>query len=192
VSYGGENGFNQAIELSAEELRGVRFVREKKIVSSFLEEIALSTNKYSFGIDDSLKALEMGAMETCIVWENLPAERCTLKNPQTNEETIVHFLDPENKNHDLLRDATTGADLEVVDSIPLVEWLAEHYKEFGTRLEIITNKSQEGSQFCRGFGGIGGILRYQVDFLLLAEGENPKISEGDDYLYDSDDYENPF
>ena len=27
----------------------------------------------------------------------------------------------------------------------------------------MTNKSQEGSQFCRGFGGIGGILRYQVD-----------------------------
>ncbi len=26
----------------------------------------------------------------------------------------------------------------------------------------MTNKSQEGSQFCRGFGGIGGILRYQV------------------------------
>lgn len=28
----------------------------------------------------------------------------------------------------------------------------------------MTNKSQEGSQFCRGFGGIGGILRYQVRF----------------------------
>ncbi len=28
---------------------------------------------------------------------------------------------------------------------------------------FVTNKSQEGSQFCRGFGGIGGILRYQVD-----------------------------
>lgn len=23
-------------------------------------------------------------------------------------------------------------------------------------------RSQEGSQFCRGFGGVGGILRYQV------------------------------
>ena len=24
-------------------------------------------------------------------------------------------------------------------------------------------RSQEGSQFCRGFGGIGGLLRYAVD-----------------------------
>ena len=24
-------------------------------------------------------------------------------------------------------------------------------------------RSQEGSQFCRGFGGVGGLLRYAVD-----------------------------
>lgn len=26
----------------------------------------------------------------------------------------------------------------------------------GTTLEIVTDRSQEGSQFCKGFGGIGG------------------------------------
>ena len=45
---------------------------------------------------------------------------------------------------------------------PLLEWLASTYKKFGCNLEFITNKSDVGSQFCRGFGGIGGILRYQV------------------------------
>ena len=30
VSYGGENGFNQAIELAAESLSNVKFVQEKK------------------------------------------------------------------------------------------------------------------------------------------------------------------
>lgn len=39
---------------------------------------------------------------------------------------------------------------------PLLEWLANNYKNFGATLEIITDKSQEGSQFVRGFGGIGG------------------------------------
>ncbi len=38
--------------------------------------------------------------------------------------------------------------------------------QFGCTLEFVTNKSQEGSQFCRGFGGIGGILRYSVDTTL--------------------------
>lgn len=40
--------------------------------------------------------------------------------------------------------------------MPLLEWFANHYKEFGATLEIITDRSQEGAQFVRGFGGIGG------------------------------------
>lgn len=28
----------------------------------------------------------------------------------------------------------------------------------GTNLNFVTNKSQEGAQFCKGFGGIGGIF----------------------------------
>lgn len=36
VSYGGENGFNQAIELAAESLSNVKFVQEKKSVAQSL------------------------------------------------------------------------------------------------------------------------------------------------------------
>ena len=32
VSYGGENGFNQAIELAAETLGDVKFIQEKKLI----------------------------------------------------------------------------------------------------------------------------------------------------------------
>lgn len=48
--------------------------------------------------------------------------------------------------------------MELVECQPLLEWLANNYKNFGATLEIITDKSQEGSQFVRGFGGIGGKL----------------------------------
>ena len=46
--------------------------------------------------------------------------------------------------------------------MPMLEWLANTYKKFGCTLEFVTNRSQEGSQFCKGFGGVGGILRYSV------------------------------
>lgn len=52
----------------------------------------------------------------------------------------------------------SGVELELVECQPLLEWLANNYKSFGATLEIITDKSQEGSQFVRGFGGIGGEL----------------------------------
>lgn len=34
MSYGGENGFNQAIELSAEVLSNVKFIQEKKLIGN--------------------------------------------------------------------------------------------------------------------------------------------------------------
>lgn len=57
--------------------------------------------------------------------------------------------------------------METIETMPLLEWFANQYKSFGAALEIVTNKSQEGAQFCKGFGGIGGILRYRVDFLAM-------------------------
>ena len=46
--------------------------------------------------------------------------------------------------------------MELMDQMPLLEWFANNYKNFGATLEIITDKSQEGAQFVKGFGGIGG------------------------------------
>ena len=59
----------------------------------------------------------------------------------------------------LLQDKETGVELELDDDMPFLEWLANNYKSFGATLEIITDRSQEGSQFVNGFGGIGGMLR---------------------------------
>lgn len=36
ISYGGENGFNQAIELSTEVLSNVKFIQEKKLIGMWL------------------------------------------------------------------------------------------------------------------------------------------------------------
>ncbi|CAG2063861.1 unnamed protein product, partial [Timema podura] len=75
----------------------------------------------------------------------------------------------------------SGVELELVECQPLLEWLANNYKSFGATLEIITDKSQEGSQFVRGFGGIGGILRYKVDFQSLQADEPLDDVDLDDY-----------
>jgi peptide chain release factor subunit 1 len=85
VSYGGENGFNQAIELAAESLSNVKFVQEKKLIQKYFDEISQDSGKYCFGIDDTLKALEMGAVETLIVWENLDITRYILRNAAGGE-----------------------------------------------------------------------------------------------------------
>ncbi|XP_008369582.1 eukaryotic peptide chain release factor subunit 1-3-like [Malus domestica] len=167
VSYGGENGFNQAIELSAEILSNVKFIQEKKLIGKYFEEISQDTGKYVFGVDDTLKALEMGAVEILIVWESLDINRYVLKSI-SGEIIVKHFNKEQENNQSNFRDAA-NADLEVQDKMSLLEWFANEYRRFGCSLEFVTNKSQEGSQFCRGFGGIGGILRYQLDMRSFDE-----------------------
>ncbi|CAN7938914.1 unnamed protein product [Ixodes hexagonus] len=167
VSYGGENGFNQAIELSAEVLSNVKFIQEKKLIGRYFDEISQDTGKYCFGVEDTLKALEMGSVEILIAWENLDIVRYLLKNHTSDEEKILHLTPEQEKDKSHFVDRDTGVELELVESMALLEWLANNYKNFGATLEIITDKSQEGSQFVKGFGGIGGILRYRVDFQSL-------------------------
>merc|ERR1719314_7079 len=75
VSYGGENGFNQAIELCSETLSNVKFVQEKRLISKYFEEISQDSGKFCFGVEDTLKGLEMGAVETLICYENLTTNR---------------------------------------------------------------------------------------------------------------------
>jgi len=181
VSYGGENGFNQAIELAAESLANVKFIQEKKLIARYFDEISQDTGKYCFGVDDTLKGLELGSVETLICWENLDIQRYVLKNHQSGEEKILHLTPEQEKDKTHFTDEATGVELELIETQPMLEWLANKYKTFGATLEIITDRSQEGSQFVRGFGGIGGILRYKVDFQSLDINELDLDIDLDDY-----------
>ncbi|EYU45188.1 hypothetical protein MIMGU_mgv1a024721mg [Erythranthe guttata] len=156
VSYGGETGFNQAIELSAEILSDVKFVQEKWLIGKFFDEISQDSGKYVFGVEDTIKGLEMGAVEVLIVWEDLDVNRYLFKNRATDEIVVKYFDDKD-------------AELEVQEEMPL----------------FVTNRSQEGSQFCKGFGGIGGILRYQVDIRSFDESDDDD-DDGGDFFEDSD------
>ncbi|KAF9588349.1 hypothetical protein IFM89_008779 [Coptis chinensis] len=135
ISCGGGKGFNQAIELSAEMLSTVKFVQEMPLIGKFFEETRQITGKYVSGIDNSLKALEMG------------------------ETVIKHFNKEQEANQSNFHDSATSSDFEIQDKTSLLDWFANDFRKFGCSLEFVTNKSR--SEFCRGFGGIGGILRYQ-------------------------------
>jgi len=200
VSYGGDNGFNQAIELSADTLGSVKLMKEKKLLQKYMDEISQDTGKYCFMVEDTLKALDLGAVEDLIVWENLDVSRYVLRNSANGVETVLHLSKEQEANENFFHDPDTGVELEVIEKESLVEWLANHYKNFGCNLEFVTDRSGEGTQFVKGFGGIGGILRWKVDFVelnnfeeaaALDKNESDSESEGadgDDYGFDDGDY----
>jgi len=163
VSYGGENGFNQAIELAGETLKNVKFLQEKKLICKFMEEISMDTGKVCFGVQETVQALEMGAVETLILWESLELLRYQLRNPNTDISHVV-YKTPKQAEQDKSFLKEGNLELEVVSKDIFAEWIVNNFKSFGCKLEFVTDRSQEGNQYVKGFGGIGGLLRYRVDF----------------------------
>jgi len=197
VSYGGENGFNQAIELSTDTLGSVKLMKEKKLLQKYMEEISQDSGKYCYMVEDTFKALELGAVEDLIIWENLDINRIVLRNTSNSDEKIIHLSKEQQTNDKYFRDTETGVELEIIEKEPIVEWFANNYKTYGCNLEFVTDRSSEGTQFVKGFGGIGGILRWKVDFIELNNFEDDEVfcpelincdnGKNDDDIYGFDD-----
>ncbi|KAJ6961924.1 hypothetical protein NC652_000781 [Populus alba x Populus x berolinensis] len=92
VSCGGENGFNQAIEFSLEILSNVKSVKEKRLIGKFLEEVSQDDGKLVYGLDDTMKVLEMGAFQTVlIIWEDLDINRILKQMSTSNSAACLRF-----------------------------------------------------------------------------------------------------
>ena len=187
VSYGGEQGFNQAIESSADTLTNVKLMKEKKLLQQYMDEIAQDTGKYCFMVDDTLKALELGAVEDLIIWDNLETQRYQLRNQSTGEDIVIYLNKDQESEDRHFRDPVTNVELDTIEKEPLVEWFANNYKQFGCNLEFVTDRSGEGTQFVKGFGGIGGLLRWKVDFAEMNSFEDAANLDRDNNQDDDSD-----
>jgi peptide chain release factor subunit 1 len=119
----------------------VKFVNEKKLISKFFEEIAQDTGMIVFGVEDTMRTLEAGALDTLMIYEDIDITRYVIKHP-VKGDTHTYFLNPnQEKDSKYFRDQESNLDLEVVSSDSLAEWLCHHYTEFGITVEFITDKS---------------------------------------------------
>ena len=114
-------------------------------------QINTDSGKYCFGYKSTLEALECGAVEDLIIYEDLELQSQQLQDFQEHVQSLE-----------------SGDDF--------VDWIAEHYKEFGCRLHFVSAKSGEGAQFVEGFGGIGAILRYKMENLDPNENDLEELS----------------
>ncbi|CAJ1009766.1 eRF1 domain 1/Bacterial archaeo-eukaryotic release factor family 10/eRF1 domain 2 [Leishmania naiffi] len=194
VAHPGDVGLNQAIDLSADALSGVKLVQEKKLLQTFFDQIAMDTQQYCFGVNDAMRCLEAGAVETLICFEDLDVNRYVIiKNKGAEDEaTEIHLLTEADARKKNIHAHEAGKTQNEIESENFVDWLAQNYQKFGCTLELISDRSQEGTQLVRGFGGIGGILRYKMDVIALRdhekkEDEDERIAaNNDDFDFDDD------
>ena len=170
LGYGGEIGLQQCIEMSKDCLGNLKFVKEKKLLQEFFDNIAQDNGLYTFGISDVFYCLESGAVSKLIIYEDLDLNRYILRDKENNEEII--YSKELSEEH---------SDKEIVSMQLLTDYFTENYKQYGCELYFVSDYSSEGSQFFRGFGGIGAILRFTCTQYETEE----EISDID---YDDEDF----
>jgi len=161
VQYGGEAGFNQAIQLSAVNLSNLKVFHEQEVLGRFFEEIA-KDGKYCYGVEDVMYGLTSGLVELLILCKSLDHFRYELV---LGDDKKVLFGRPGEKKLVELEE------WKIISCVPLVDWILEHYKEFGVSIEIVSDQTSIGGQFVKGFGGIGGLLRYETISFPAIEGD---------------------
>jgi len=185
LSYGGQIGFNYVIDLLANILGLTKVVKEKQLLQRYMDEISKDMGMFCFMVEDTIKALELGAVEDLIVWKSLDLNRILLRDVKTKEETVVYMSDEEQQSKEnIFSHLEVDLELELIDVTPIVEWLAYHYKDYRCNLNFVSNGSR---QFIEGFGGIGGILKRKIDYAELKNNEDTAKAHCDDSENGNDD-----
>jgi len=163
VSYTDESGLYELVDKAQEALLNIEVLEEKAKLRRFFEELVKDSGLASYGEDEVRRNLEMGAVDTLFISEDLRRMRYTLKCScgYTKNITVKHkpgrILEPEPESC-----PKCGGTMEIVDRVDVVEELVSIAERMGTEVVFVSTEYEEGAQLHNAFGGVAAILRYRT------------------------------
>ena len=167
VAYTNESGLSELVENAADALKDLDIIKEKNIMNRFLQELVKDDGAASYGEESVRKNLELGAVDTLILSENLRRARLKIACPNddyTEERTLIIEPGKHIKDLDLGTCPNDGASLYVEEEADIIDELAALADQSGTEVRIISDDFEEGSMLYNAFGGIAAILRYRTGY----------------------------
>ena len=165
-SYSGSEGVRELIDKVNDQgiMADYRLMEEKKIVKRFISEVYSGKGLGIYGIYDVINSLKNGYADLVIVTDDITILRLEIKcnKCQTTQEKFIERNELISLKQELTSStcSTCGSqDLEVSDQ-DIIEYLEELSLMSGSRLEVISGKTEEGAQLAS-LGKIGAILRFK-------------------------------
>jgi len=168
TGYTSDAGVEEVVEKSNEILRGVRYGEEKQLVQKFLYEIGHETGKAAFGEADVQKYLEKGIVDTLLISETLQGQRLVLKckNCGNDEEFRGTRFEADALKHELntrpcakCGKPTLGIEMEA----DIVDNFIDYAEKGGSRIEVISQETEEGRMLRDSFKKVAAVLRYSAN-----------------------------
>ncbi len=165
IGYSGREGVRELVEKASDTLKDVRLVEEKKLVQKFLAEVNRQGGLAVYGLPRVLEALQKANAEVVLVSDDLDTLKLEAKCRKcgTVKTEVAQASAKVQKKQEMISSACAkcgGMDYDVLER-DIVDILEELAFQVGSKVEVISSGTEEGSMF-RTFGGIAAILRYRA------------------------------
>jgi len=164
LGYSGREGVRELVEKASDILKDVRLVEEKRLVQKFLAEVNKQGGLAVYGLPRVMDALQKASADVVLVSDDLDMVRIDAackKCGTVKTETVVSAKKIQERQELASSPcAKCGATDYDVSEKDLVDVLEEFAFQVGSKVEVISSGTEEGSMF-KSFGGVGAILRYR-------------------------------
>jgi len=169
LGYSGTEGLRALLEKIKDQIKNVKYVREKTILQNFFKNISNESGLAVYGYSEVKKVLEMGAVEVLILSENLDLLDVKIKCSNcgyTENRTVreVEMSELESEIQDTSCTKCNSNSFDIVEKISVIEELASIAETMGTDVEIISSETEEGESIYSTFGGVVAILRFRINY----------------------------
>ncbi len=157
VGYTDESGLYELVEKAKDVLEEVDLIREKRLMQRFMKEVA-KDGLAAYGEEEVRRYLELGAVDTLLLSEDLRYERIRYRCPRCGKEIVVTVKEGVERTPVCEED---GVQMEEVERKDVVLELSELAEAMGSKVEFLSTESEEGEMLFKAFGGIAAILRFK-------------------------------
>ncbi|MFP4170009.1 MAG: peptide chain release factor aRF-1 [Methanomassiliicoccales archaeon] len=161
TSYTDEYGLKELMEKAKDTLQDLDLMKEKRLMQRLFQEIRRTDGGLSaYGEEEVRHALTIGAVDTLLLSEGLKKDRADLSCPNCDWRGRITLDRARNKGK--CRDCGTEAEVDDEDRTDLIDEFFEEASKVGTRVELISEDTEEGEMLMKAFGGIAAILRFNL------------------------------
>ena len=167
TSYTGDEGIREIIDKVNEQgiMSEFRSMEEKKLVKKFMSEVYSGKGLGIYGMNDVVDKLKSGITDLIIVTDDINLIRLELICNKCNNtfDKIVdheHLVETKQNINSNPCSVCSSMDYQVKEK-DIIDYLEELSALSGTRLEIISSKTEEGAAI-QSLGKIGALLRFKL------------------------------
>jgi len=166
TGYTDEFGLRELVSAASETRTDLKISKEKKLMKKFLKEVTKTDLGLAvYGEPQVRKALEMGAVDTLLLSENLRKYRVKLTCPTCDYSEIKTIKEDDLKEFEPpdCPKCKTPTQMEISNKTDIIDELSDLAEKTSSDVEIISQGSEEGDSLYSAFDGVAGILRYPLN-----------------------------